>query len=499
MIPKPLAIEAMRLIYQRAPELYARDILGVTWHAQQTLIARALIRHRRVMIRAGNGPGKSFVAAGLINWFYDMFTPSITLTTAPTHQQVQQVLWAYVRTLRKGRPGLMPKDSRMEDAPDHFAVGMTAIDANAFQGRHSKNMFVIFDEATGVDPQFWDAAEGMLSGSNAYWLCLLNPTDTDSVAYRREQLGGFHVISLSSLAHPNIQAELAGEKPLYHGGVSLDWLYARLNDPEWCERISKTDAVETDFEFPIHSDQWYRPGPLFESRVLGRWPTLGTSGVWNEELWNLAMVEQQPTGPYEIGCDVARKGDDFTEIVVRRGACALSHEAHNGWLTTQTAGRLKEIAINLMHGNRMNAQDNVIIKIDDDGVGGGVTDMLEGWNAIGVNAGSAPTEKERYPNKRSELWFNTARMAREGNLDLSRLSAESKSKLRLQLMSPSWKLDSQGRRVVEPKDMTKKRLGRSPDSADALNLAYAHETQDWRETLKTMTGAGRFNNALREW
>ena len=41
-----------------------------------------------------------------------------------------------------------------------------------------------------------------------------------------------------------------------------------------------------------------------------------------------------------------------------------------------------------------------------------------------------------------------------------------------QLAAPSWKLQS-GRILVEPKDAIKKRLGRSPDDADALLLAYA--------------------------
>jgi hypothetical protein len=39
-------------------------------------------------------------------------------------------------------------------------------------------------------------------------------------------------------------------------------------------------------------------------------------------------------------------------------------------------------------------------------------------------------------------------------------------------MAPTWKLDAEGRRVVEPKDKIKERLGRSPDGLDALNLAY---------------------------
>ncbi|HKV42544.1 MAG TPA: hypothetical protein VJX67_25305 [Blastocatellia bacterium] len=40
-------------------------------------------------------------------------------------------------------------------------------------------------------------------------------------------------------------------------------------------------------------------------------------------------------------------------------------------------------------------------------------------------------------------------------------------------MTPKWALDSAGRRVIEKKEVTKKRIKRSPDDADALNLAYA--------------------------
>src|SRR5205085_6735740 len=100
-----------------------------------------------------------------------------------------------------------------------------------------------------------------------------------------------------------------------------------------------------DFEFPPGSGRWFRPGSLAESRMLGRWPSQGSGSVWSEALWNAALVavdvpESEPT---VIGCDVARFGDDDTVIFVRRGPCVLHHEAHNGWSTAQTAGRLKEL------------------------------------------------------------------------------------------------------------------------------------------------------------
>lgn len=45
-------------------------------------------------------------------------------------------------------------------------------------------------------------------------------------------------------------------------------------------------------------------------------------------------------------------------------------------------------------------------------------------------------------------------------------------RLKSQALAPKWKIDSAGRRVVEQKADTKKRLGRSPDDMDAFNLAY---------------------------
>ena len=45
-------------------------------------------------------------------------------------------------------------------------------------------------------------------------------------------------------------------------------------------------------------------------------------------------------------------------------------------------------------------------------------------------------------------------------------------------MAPAWDLDAQGRRKLEPKDKTKEKIGRSPDDADAMNLAY-YEGGGW--------------------
>jgi hypothetical protein len=177
-----------------------------------------------------------------------------------------------------------------------------------------------------------------------------------------------------------------------------------------------------------------------------------------------------------MGCDVARFGDDFTAIHVRRGSVSLHHESHNGWDTVQTAGRLKDMANEWGQYAGMNARD-IIINIDDDGVGGGVVDNAGDYNFCPLSAANKAVMEERYPNRRSELWFAVAERATEGRLSLARIPAEIRREMRRQAMAPTWKLDSDGRRVVEPKQDTKKRIKRSPDDLDALNLSYAPATQ----------------------
>ena len=462
--------EKLRRLYRTDPSLYAQQVLGVRWWAKQQEVAASILTQPKTFVRACHSVGKSHFGGGIVNWHFDCFQPSITITTAPTRQQVEDVLWKEVRVQRQGRPGLQPKAARMETEPDHFAVGYTARSDAAFQGRHEDRVFILFDEAVDIGAPFWDASEGMMTSAGCRWVVFLNPTDTASRAYEEEMSGDWNVVPISVLDHPNIHAQLAGLSPPFPKAVSLAWLEDKL--ARWCSPVSAADKKASDIEFPPGSGTWYRPGPLFEGRVLGRWPTQGSTSVWTEAMWLAAQVRQVvPDLPLEIGCDVARFGDDYTSLVARRGPCVLHHETANGWGTDQTAGRLKQLCGELVQPGENPLR--VAVKVDDDGVGGGVYDQRGRHNFQRVSSASAALEPESYPNKRSELWFTVAERADRGELDLSRLLPASIKLLRGQCMTPKWKVDSQGRRVVEPKDDTKRRVKRSPDDADALNLAFA--------------------------
>jgi hypothetical protein len=471
-VQQPFLPPHMVLRYERRPDLYVAEVLGKSWTESQCAIAYSLLKRRKTLVTSGHSLGKSHLAGGLVNWFYDTFTQSITITTAPSQGAVEDVLWREVRLQRGNRPGLKPSAPRMETGEDHFAVGYTAARGGSFQGRKSRWLLVIFDEAVDIDALFWQGARGMLAaGEWNLWLALMNPTDTTSQAYAEFSSGAWDHITLSVLDHPNIRAGLEGRPDPFPGAVTLQWLVEEAM-PAWCEAISSSDKRrDLDFEFPPGSDLWYRPSSEGEARILGRWPTAGSTSIWSQGLWDMCEKNRRPIPrePLILGCDVAREGDDYTSIVARRGPCAIHHETHNGWKTDRIALELKDLIQRLVEVGE--DPRSVEVRVDDDGVGGGVVDQADDYEFIPIGGGERPNDRRRYANRRSEVWFEVQSFAQEEQVDVTRLSRASRHLIKTQLMAPRWEVNS-GRRQVEDKKLTKKRLKRSPDDGDSFNLCY---------------------------
>ena len=458
--------------YRSDPERYCRDILRVRLTPAQQEIARLVVTPPyKVLVPAGHNVGKSFLAACLVNWRFDCFNPGITLTTAPTERQVRDILWKEVRTLRRGRgcfPG--PKVCRLESSPGHFAHGFTARDGDRFQGHHSPSVFIVFDEAEGVDPIFWEAAETMLGGDYAL-LAIYNPTAQSSPAADAERSGRYHLCRMSAVQHPNIAAELAGQLPPFPSAIRLGRLLDML--AEWSDEVDPRQKEPGDVTL---AGRCFRTGPVAQARLLGIRPTTAFNAVWSESVFDATATRQLPTtGPLQIGCDVARFGDDFTCLHVRVGGVSVHHESANGWSVVRTSQRCQELAHEW--GTRRGLDPRrVVIAIDVCGVGGGVVDVLaaNGWTAVGVDAAGEAPDPEEFPNLRSALWFGMAAEAARGNVSFAQLPARVRAELRRQLLAPTYHLDVRGRRVVENKEDTKERIKRSPDDADAVLLAYAN-------------------------
>lgn len=503
----PLVPESGYRRYVRDPVGYARDVLRVGLTPDQCRIAESMLRPPyRVLVNSSHNIGKSFLAAVLVNYWYDTRNPGIAITTAPTKRDVVDIIWSEVR-LQRQRVGLPapfigPAAPEMLDTQEHYAKGFTSSTGESFQGRHRPNMLFVFDEAEGIDGMYWKTTNTMFQpDGTCAWLAIENPTTTTSQSYIEEKTTDsegnpkWQVYSISALDHPNIVAQLAGKPPPIPSAVTLEQVQGWLGD--WFESVQEHD-LDTDIEFPPGSGAWYRPDPDGESRVLGRRPSAGTFGIWSEAAWR-RCIDRHPL-PFltvdprrggnlntlytlpELGCDVARYGHDKSAIHTRHGPCSISHEEHSGWDTVRVAGRCQDLAVELAaHLNRLKASHveptkpkQIPLKVDDCGVGGGVTDILQanGFNAQPINAGSSSALPERYYRLRDELWFALRARAKAGMLDLTRLPKKVLANLERQALSPMWYPMPNGTRRVEEKEQLRKRLGRSPDGMDAVNLAY---------------------------
>lgn len=172
-----------------------------------------------------------------------------------------------------------------------------------------------------------------------------------------------------------------------------------------------------------------------------------------------------PDGAEEYGVDVARGGKDRVVFCHRKGLKVLrfaqwrNQAKGEKMRITQTAERFQAFC---------NEDKEARVKVDDTGLGGGVTDILEDnkYNVVPVNFAQKAVDEDHYANASAEMWFDFAQVVAEADLPNDReLEEELIDRL-------EGRRDRKGRRTVEPKEDYIKRLGRSPDKADAMLLAF---------------------------
>jgi phage terminase large subunit len=220
----------------------------------------------------------------------------------------------------------------------------------------------------------------------------------------------------------------------------------KLDNPYWTENLQR--EMEAD----------YRNNPEEAEHTWGGLPrTQGENAVMSRAAVRGAMSRRvEESEPDEVGVDVARFGNDKTEMYRRRGFKTVGHREY----TKKDTQYIAEAAYDFAGRDR-----SIAIKVDDTGVGGGVTDRLRalGANVIAVNFGGSPGDAGRYETVADEMWFEFPIEEAEIPEDMD---------LMMELTGRLYGYDKRGRRKVEGKAEFKKRFHRSPDKADALLLAY---------------------------
>lgn len=455
---EPIPSEHLDLVrgmirYIRKPITFVEHVLDANPDEWQAEMLQALADHPRIAVRAGHGVGKTTAESWALLYF--LFTrpfPKVPCT-APTKQQLHDVLWAEAAKWIERAPVLKKyfewQKTRIvqREYPERwFATARTSNKPENLAGFHEEHILFIVDEASGVADEIFETIEGALTTKGAKLLICGNPTKTSGVFY-----DAFHK-----------------DRGLY-----------------WTRKVAVSDSKRVDPEYRKRLVKKYgEDSDVVRVRADGEFPKAEPDTfipLESAEAATMREVDIPSVAPLEIGVDVARFGDDETVLAVRLGAKLIRLTANAKQDTMVTAGQAFALAKELMseHDKRY-----CTIKVDDDGVGGGVVDRLreivceedleDRITIIDCHNGGKAKDEDHYDDWGTEAWAHLRDLLKgEDGEEIELIDDED---LIGQLTTRKYKITSKGRIKLERKEDMKKRGLRSPDRADAVVLAFA-ETQ----------------------
>lgn len=442
--------------YANHPVEYVRDIIMANPDPVQGEILNSLVTNQMTSVRSGHGIGKSAVEAWAVLWFLTTRPYPKIPCTAPTQHQLFDILWAEVSKWMRNNHALendlvwtKEKLYMKGHSEEWFAVARTASKPDALQGFHAENILYIIDEASGVDDKIFEPVLGSMSTEGARLLMCGNPTQLrgffyDSHNKNRSAYKTFHVDGRNS------------------SRVDKDYVNMIIN---MYGEDSDVFRVRVAGDFPLSEDDVFIPLPLCEKSVQTEW-------VPNPNPYILS-----------IGCDVARFGDDKTVITYRVDEKVVIWKKRHGQDTMKTADDLLGCA--MMLEEKYHPSETISIKVDDSGVGGGVTDRLKQVKRLfpgrfdfidifPVHFGQKIRHKF-YDDSTTYMMSVVKGLLQpydeEGNRKPVELILPNDDELIAELSCRKYSMTNNGKLRVESKEVMKKRGLHSPDTADSVLLS----------------------------
>ena len=169
-------------------------------------------------------------------------------------------------------------------------------------------------------------------------------------------------------------------------------------------------------------------------------------------------------GQKYITCDVARMGKDKSVIMLWDGLVVEEVKIIDKSDLQFLGNAIKEIK------HRWNVANSNII-VDEDGVGGGVVDFL---HVKGFVNNKAALNKENYQNLKTQCYYVLAKMINKKEIQVKPTIIQETLIAELEQVK-TYKMDSDGKLMIMPKDKVKEALGRSPDMSDAMMMRMYYE------------------------
>jgi hypothetical protein len=444
---------------------------------------QALAEKKWVGVEAATGTSKTYTAARIVLWFLDVFKDSLVVTVTPKESQLKLHLWAEISKIypkfKKVRPNAdllslrLKADGKKSTEEDENAfadswhaigfvagVGASEEAATKAQGFHRENMLIVLEECPGIHQAVYKAFENTSTGSNNLILALGNPDNQNDTLHKHCKSPGVVSVRLSALDHPNI---VLG-KEVFPGAVTLQSIERRR-------------------------EKYGESNPFFKSRVRGISPEQGIDSLirleWIKEALNVEYQDGMPA----LGVDVANSQDGTGDPAAV--AYGFGNELRNLW--EFACPNASHLAYNLLYDDAMLSSygyydyhlptlDELLLEpsyVGVDGVGVGTSTVQafhnENMRVISLQGGQlkeviATDDKGKllfeFASLRAQMYWELREDLRQGKI---RISVEGRvyDRLEEELIVPKFTVRA-GKITIEAKEDIVKKLGRSPNLADAM-------------------------------
>jgi len=472
-----LALTQFQETIQKDPFVFFDSVLDTPHWSKQDEIITAVRDNQRVTVKSCFWVWKTYICARIALWFQFAYSDSIVITTAPTHRQIENVLWRELRSAHKKAKvplGWKMNKTKFEIDERWYMLGLSSDEESNFQWFHSLNQLNIADEAWGIKAKSLEALEALMTWEGTKLLYIWNPTIAMWGFYDSFQDDSYYKISISVFDTPNFTKNglknVADLKKLSKEEVlSLPLVYPELVTPMWAwDKIWR----------------WWEDTAIFQSKVMAIFPDEGDDTLirlswieqslekeWTEEEWLMRPRRNC------IGIDVARFGWDTTVLVAMdNGKMHENMRSYKGKDTMKTAWE----AIAMFNDLWFNKEFDYFV-VDDTWVGGWVTDRLRelGYNVIPINNASSARDSETFRDIKAEIYW----MLRQAFID-GKIRIYDVDRLIKDISNIKYDYTSNGKIFIKSKKDMKKEGLDSPDFADALALAfYWSQIIDWWDSV----------------
>lgn len=395
----------------------------------------------QVAVSSGHGIGKSAFTAMVILWIMSTRPKCKGVVTANTGEQLKTKTmselakwhslcitghWFEMNTMSISHRAY-PKSWRCdaltsrEEASEGFA-GLHAADSTPFY---------IFDEASAIPEKIWEVAKGGLTDGEPMHICFGNPTRNNGSFYE----------CFRKNSHRWITRQIDSRKAkMTNKRLIQTWIDDFGEDSDFVR-------VRVRGMFPKGGDMQFIPSDVvYDAMRRGSGMYLGDD-------------------PLICGIDMARGGDDNCMIQFRRGKDAKSEKVYK-IPGEKSRDSMKVVSLLTMILDRHKPD---VAFMDKGSMGGPVADRLRqlGYHVIDVGFGDNAADVKHYKMRTAEMGARCRQWLLDGG------AIPNDTQLELELTAREFGHNDKDQLVLERKKDMKKRIGVSPDWADALYLTFA--------------------------